>query len=297
MPSFTFKRIPQRLFTRFARLCPRWSRRRYIRRARQWGIDRLYLVLSFDCDTQEDIAAAEQLDQWLRERNIKACYAVPGAQLKQGAETYRRIAENGSPFLNHGAAPHTEKVGDAYQSVTFYHQWTHDEVVQDITRGHEIVTETIGQEPRGFRAPHFGLFQKPHQLELQYQTLRSLGYRYSTSTLPNLAFRRGPVYDAGGLFEFPLSGSYASCLQILDSWGSIKSPQEPVLQEVYSRLFVETVQRFVELKIPGLLNYYVDPAHVIRSDAFYEAMNYLIQQKIPSLHYEDVLQIRESNLS
>jgi hypothetical protein len=257
----------------------------YGRLAQAQGFDQLYVLLSFDCDTPEDIAAAEQLDGWLRQRGLKATYAVPGAQLTEGANVYRRLVERGADFINHGARPHAEGREGRYWSVTFYHEMTPQEIVEDIQGGHEIVRQVLGKAPVGFRAPHFGYFQATEQRELIYDTLRKLGYRYSSSTLPKFGLEHGPLLDVGGLYEIPLSGSYASPFNILDSWCHVQSPEHPVVGTEYAALFIQTVERLLTLRVPGVLNYYVDPAHVYQADAFYQAMTYLLERQIQTIDY------------
>lgn len=287
-------RYQHKIRTKLARYFPRWLWRPYIQQAEQMGLKQLYLILSFDCDTPEDIEAANQIDLWLRERGIKATYAVPGQNLEQGAQVYRRLADDGAEFINHGALPHAEWRVDRYWSITWYHEMQPHEVIEDIQRGHDIVSRVIGRPPVGFRAPHFGLFQAKEQLALQYDTLNSLGYHYSTSTVPEFAMRHGPIFDVGGLYEIPLSGSYQFCLNILDSWGNIITPQQPVLTDRYANLFMQTVDRLLALNIPGVLNYYVDPAHVYKNDVFFRAISYAVERGIPTLHYSDLLKLVEN---
>jgi len=277
------------LFRCFPWLFWRW----YGRQARRRGLNRLYLVLSFDCDTPEDIPAAERVYAWLQERDIKATFAVPGQQLKEGAGTYRRMADQGADFINHGALPHAEWRGNRYWSITFYHEMSAEKVAEDIHKGHDIVTQIIGRPPRGFRAPHFGLFQAPQQLDLLHNTLRELDYRYSTSTTPGVGLQHGPVWDVGDLFEVPLSGPLRSPLTVLDSWGHIAAPCQPHVTDSYTRLFTQTVDQVLAWGIPGVLNYYVDPAHVVNGTALFRALDYVIERRVPILDYDELLDLVE----
>jgi peptidoglycan/xylan/chitin deacetylase (PgdA/CDA1 family) len=260
----------------------------YGRLARQQGFEHLCVVLSFDCDTPEDISAAEHVHTWLSKRGLKATYAVPGTQLLEGAQTYRRIFEMGADFINHGARPHMEWRDGRYWSITFYNEMTPEEVIEDIKKGHEICQKVLDCSPVGFRAPHFGYFQAEEQRGLMYATLKQLGYRYDTSTLPQFGLTYGPFVDVGNLYEVPLCGSYADPYTILDSWNYTYSPYYPVVKQNYASLFMETVDRLLALDVPGVLNYYVDPAHVFRSDAFYQAMAYVLERGLMSLHYNDL---------
>jgi peptidoglycan/xylan/chitin deacetylase (PgdA/CDA1 family) len=274
-----------------ARFTPEMLFSEYGRLAQQQGFNRLYVVLSFDCDTPEDIPAAETLHTWLSQRGVKATYAVPGAQLLQGADTYRRLLEAGAEFINHGARPHAEWRDGRYWSMTFYNEMTVEEVAEDIQKGHEICRRVLGCSPVGFRAPHFGYFQSPEQREILYSVLRELGYAYSTSTLPAYGLTHGPVVRENGIMEIPLSGSYTDPFTILDSWNNIVSPYEPIVQRQYAEQFTQTVDKFLELGMPGVLNYYVDPAHVCKGKVFHQAVEHLLDREVETLYFGELLQI------
>jgi peptidoglycan/xylan/chitin deacetylase (PgdA/CDA1 family) len=264
----------------------------YDEKAQQQRFDRLYVLLSFDCDTPDDIPAARKVFDWMRERGLKATFAVPGAMLKQGAEVYRRLYEDGADFINHGAAPHAEWRDGRYWPATFYDKLLPDQVVADIEDGDSIFRDILGGIPVGFRAPHFGSFQSLEQIGLMHAALERLGYQYSSSTLPEAALNHGPVMDLGtGILEIPCFGSYDLPTVILDSWNYIESPYNPVVQPRYAELFIRTVDRLLALDIHGVLNYYIDPAHVDSMAAFYEALDYLIEREVPSLHFADVINI------
>ncbi len=274
-----------------ARLAPAALFRRYDRLARRQGLDRLYLILSFDCDTPEDIPAAETLHARLRELGVKETYAAPGQILEMGAKTFRNIAADGAQFINHGALPHAEKRGERYWSVTFYNEMTPEEIRADILRGHEIVERVVGCAPKGFRAPHFGMLQQPRTLQVIHDSCRELGYRFSTSTLPLCAFEHGVIWRVHGLTEIPVSGSVAKPLQILDSWSYIVSPAQPELRSSYAALFQRTVDDLLSRRVAGVLNYYVDPAHAAENEVFFQAVAHAARRGLPSLHYEDLLEM------
>jgi peptidoglycan/xylan/chitin deacetylase (PgdA/CDA1 family) len=263
----------------------------YGRHARLQGFDRLYVALSFDCDTPEDIPAAEQVHAWLTKHGMKATYAIPGAQLLEGAETYRHLLDMGADFINHGARPHAEWRDGRYWSVTFYNEMSSAEVIEDIRKGHAICSNVLGQPPVGFRAPHFGYFQAKEQRQLMYSVLNDLGYLYSSSTLPEFGLKNGPVLCEDNIQEIALSGSYLDPFTILDSWNYIVSPTEPVLKPQYADLFIQTVDKLLELEVPGILNYYVDPAHVFKGEVFYQAMQHLLDRGVPTSYFREILEV------
>jgi hypothetical protein len=263
--------------------------RRYADKARACGIDRLLLYLSFDCDTDEDAIAALELDPWLRKRGIRAEYAVPGSQLEQSPDAYRRIKGAGAGFLNHGARPHTQWEDDRYIPVNFYDRLAPEEVVSDILRGHEIIKAVLGGAPNGFRAPHFGCFQAKEQLELIYCTVRTLGYSYCSTTIPAVALENGPLIKRGEVFEIPLFGSYLAPTTLLDSWTYLEDRVHYRLSNSYFELFRDTVDYMLANDLPGVLAYYADPSHVVDQKPFLDAMALVIDRGVPSVYAEEII--------
>ncbi len=258
-------------------------------KARAAGFNRLLFYLTFDCDTDEDAAAALTLDPWLRSLGIRSSYAVPGAQLMRAAEAYRQLAAVGAAFLNHGYHAHAEWRGDRYVPITFYDQFATEVVVQDIRDGDAACREILKQEPDGFRAPHFGSYQAPHQLSVIYETARELGYRYCSTTLPRFALDEGPVVDRGELYEIPLFGSRSAPTAILDSWTYLEDRKSFRLGKQYFDLFRDTVDFMLSKNIPGVLSYYVDPAHVIGQKPFLDAMEMVAARAIPSVTAHELI--------
>lgn len=260
--------------------------------SREQGIDRLYFLLSLDCDTPEDIAAAAELDPWLRQLGIKRTYAVPGVMLQQGASVYYNLQNNGADFINHGALPHAEWRENRYWSISFYNEMPDQEVINDIQQGHQIFKRVLGRVPLGFRAPHFGCIQSEEQWLSIYRTLENLGYLFSTSRIPQIGYTRGPVFKIyNNIFEIPVSGSYTAPYNCFDSWTMIKDPTDPIVKDEYAVRFIETLNHLLEMNICGILNYYIDPAHVCRNTIFSQAMTYLIDRGVASIDYNDALEI------
>lgn len=253
----------------------------YRRKARAVKLNRLYLTLSFDCDTAEDAAAAWEVHVRLRDMGVTGAYAVPGAFLEEASSIYGRIAATGAIFINHGYRKHTyfDEQAGGYRSSFFYDQEPRDLVADDIRRGHEAVKAVIGAAPLGFRAPHFGTFQKPSELDFQYRLLSELGYAFSTTTMPLLGLRFGPAFRRRGIWEFPLSGGSSRPLTLINSWGCFRAPDRVLGPDDYRR---ETVGMARRLSTgPGLLNFYVDPSHVVDQPIFFAAIAEILKVAEP----------------
>lgn len=255
----------------------------YLAAARMLGLERPCLFLSFDCDTDLDAGAAEEVHGFLESLGIKATYAVPGAQLLKSPDPYRRLAARGAEFMNHGGLPHAEWRGDQWVGVTFYDSMAPADVEADIRRGHEIVTDVIGRAPRGFRAPHFGCYQKPEQLDLLHRTSSSLGYRYCSTTLPLLGLKYGPAYQTHGLLEIPCFGSVRNPETILDSWTYLTDRKNYALGDQYLELMAETIEVFSNQPMPAVFTWYADPCHVLNQPAFMGAMDLVARRGITSV--------------
>lgn len=246
---------------------------RYGARARASGIDRLYFVLSFDCDTKEDAEVAWNVYARLQEKGVTPVYAVPGELLNRGEPVYRRILESGAQFINHGYREHTyfDTARGAYASSFFYDQQPLQTVREDIVAGDHNLRETLGIVPQGFRAPHFGTFQRPEQLRFQHGVLQELGYAFSTSTVPLFAYRFGPAFRDFGVLELPVSGMGSRPLRILDSWTCFEAPARRFGPQDYLDEGRLVVDRFKALGV-GLLNFYADPSHIHDRPEFFEAV-------------------------
>lgn len=262
---------------------------RHASRARRVGLEELYLVLSFDCDTEEDIEVAPEVHERLLELGVRPVYAVPGELLRRGEGVYGRFAETGSEFLNHGGREHTyfdEDLG-RHASCFFYDQQDPEVVDEDIRAGDAIVREVVGIAPRGFRTPHFGTYQQAHQLESLHVVLTNLGYRFSTSTVPAYGMRYGPAFDRFGVTELPVSGLATSPFEILDTWACFEAPDR-VRTPADFRDQAERLASAHKAAGPGLINIYGDPSHVHGEDDFFEGIAALAAVAEP-VGYDDIL--------
>jgi len=242
-------------------------------RARAAGIDRLYLVLSFDCDTVKDAEVVLGVDARLRDMGAAPVYAVPGEVLTGARGTYSELARRGAEFLNHGHVLHTlwHPSTGRYESCFFYNELTEGELLCDIEAGHRAIRQTLGLEATGFRAPHFGCLGLD-QLCLMHRVLGGLGYQFSTSTVPEYAFSHGCIFSDFGLPEMPVSGWWRQPFNIQDSWGYMAAPGAGLGGAGYLDHARETARQLGRRGYAGVLNYYADPSQVYDKEEFFEAV-------------------------
>lgn len=261
-------------FSLLGRFLPRLLWESYNFHVRYGKIKKLYCVLSFDCDTDDDALAAASIFHRFENYGLSSVWAVPGELIERNYSVYSALSV--SPyveFINHGGLCHTKKVGDNFLPCRFYHELTRAEIEKDVLYGHEAVSRLPGQKVQGLRIPHFGTFQRRQDLQFVYDVLIKLGYRYSTSTLPVSAYQYGPLIRRGNLYEIPLSGCYDYPLQILDSWDFFKAPQRVFQSNDYFTQFEKLISFFMKDKRCGILNFYVDPSHVSASSDWWKCVD------------------------
>lgn len=269
------------------RLKPEMLARQYGDKARQQGIDKLYLILSFDCDTEADYDVALDVHERLLDMGVWPSYAICGELLEKGADVYQKIHASGAEFLNHGGRRHTyfdDKVQD-YRPCFFYNQQDEATLIEDIDYGDRAVTSVLGEKPVGYRAPHFGTFQTKANVSFIHEQARKLGYKYCSTTVPAYGLHNGPAKETSGITEFPVSGQGGDPFSILDSWGFIVRNASPVS---YKEEALRAL-KFYKQAGAGILNYYADPSHVAGNEDFFEVIS-LWKQVAEPVSYKQLLE-------
>lgn len=248
----------------------------YIKACKRIGLRRGVFVLSFDCDTELDIEVIPEVYRKLKNLGIRPVFAVPGELIIAGGAVYKRLADDGAEFINHGYKKHTDlKLPDRiYESYFFYETLTTPEVESDIRSGDEVIRDYLGLTPKGFRTPHFGTYQSKKNLAFLHKTLKELGYKFSTSTTPFYGFRNGPLSIHDSVIELPVSGCPSWPLRILDSWGFAFNPQRIVSKADYIQE-LSALTDLLESKDPVFINIYADPSQIYDWPEFFEAMKRL----------------------
>ncbi len=230
-------------------------------------------ALTFDCDTRLDYQVLPSVHERSAGLGITPIYAVPGQLIQEGIKTYKKIAEQGAEFINHGYLQHTvvDEKRTQYVSTLFYDQITELEIVDDIRMGHRSLVEHLGIEPKGFRTPHFGTFQLESNLDFLHNELKGLGYTFSSSTSPKYAYLKGPAFFNKGVLEIPVTGCPTWPLGILDSFnfrfsGSLKFTPEVFESEMKNAF------KMMEMGKLKRVNIYADPSQVYDWNGFFDSV-------------------------
>lgn len=253
---------------------------RYQNMSNQCSLSKCYLILSFDCDTDDDIKVIWDLHRKLNDLGITPSYAVPGQLLEKGEREYSKVYESGAMFFNHGYQQHTyyNKRLNEFSSCYFYDQLSLSEVERDIVNGDRCLNKVFGMNIKGFRTPHFGTFQRSGHLNFLYKTLADLNYQFSSSTSPVFAFRYGPFFYRQGICEFPVTGMVRAPMNIYDTWAFFKAPDRLLKKEDY---LLEAKKMSKHMSC-GIINIYGDPSHIYDQPHFFSAMKELVSFATPA---------------
>lgn len=237
------------------------------------GLENSRFLLTFDCDTEIDIAVVSEVHTKLSNLGITPVYAVPGELIERGLSRYKELADLGAEFLNHGYKQHTfvDAYRSNYTSTYFYDQLTRFQVIEDIEKGHETLINLLGITPKGFRTPHFGTFQTNSQLTFLHEKLRSMDYSFSSSTSPKFSYLKGPFFSRDNLLEIPVTGCPRWPLGILDSFNFRFSGSS----KFTPKIFESEMQKAFEMMEKGRvkrLNIYADPSQVYDWGGFFQSV-------------------------
>jgi len=248
---------------------------RYGKLARRAGLDRVWLVVSFDCDTPQDAAVVEGVHERLMGMGVRPVYAVPGDLLREGHSAYGRVAATGAEFINHGDRMHTylDETTGRWASSFFYDEQPRPVIRKDVVDADATVREVIGRRPAGFRTPHFGTFQTTEQLRWLHGVISELDYGFSTSTVPLWGFRHGPAFERFGRLEIPVAGGASAPLSILDTWGCFAAPDRVHTPAYYESEAAAVADAYAQAGA-GVINVYGDPSHIHESEEFFRAVEH-----------------------
>ena len=109
--------------------------------------------------------------EFLEERDLKITFFIVGkdATVEQNVPALRMIADAGHEVGNH-----------SFKHEPWLHQYSEQELEDELERAEEAIERATGVKPAGFRGPGFSL--SPSTLRV----LSKRGYRYDATVFPNL---------------------------------------------------------------------------------------------------------------
>jgi hypothetical protein len=287
---FNYAKYSELLVVLISKITPRlvWALRR--RSMKSLKLTEPLIVVSCDCDTDEDTAAVLEIDTKFSQIGITPEYAVPGEVLVRGSSTYLQLHGRGRKFLNHGYFDHVTVLSNKPAENTFlYSDLSVFEIEDDMARGHTAIKDLFGSAPTGWRTPHFGSFEKRSQLKLIATLGKKFGYTYSSSSTGFHSLKHGQIDLSGFTAEIPITGHGSAGLGVLDSWSFLrnKADSNSFDSPAFFAELRQIINRFEGINF--LLNIYLDPRFLPKTEIFWDELRRELIG-IRSVSFEEVLE-------
>lgn len=247
----------------------------------------VFVILSFDCDIEEDMDLLPSLLQKLSQYDIMPSLMIPTEILVQRKTQTDNLINMSYEFVNHGHKVHTVRDGFNYYSSYDYEKLSFQQMKEDIVTADTLFKEDFNYNPKGFRTPHFGNVQNKNRLNFIHKVIKDLDYDFSSSTIPYFMYRFG-LSKTNEIFEIPLSGTYSVPLRILDSFNYYDQRNG----SFYGSAYLKEVSKLVDVykvRKQGIINLYVDPSHVFSDNDFLESMR-MLSENFTFVNYSDLLE-------
>ena len=216
------------------------------------------IILSFDCDLEEDVRVYPILVGKMREVGIQGCFACIGTYVRMFPDEHRLLVEHGHEIMNHTMTHPHHRVLNPHRR---FNQLADDELRREIEEAHEVIESVLGVQCKGFRSPHFGGL---HTRRV-YPILRQLGYEYSSSTIATRTPTLGRPFKEAGVWEIPLTPSLKDAFTCPETWAIRRATRRRYKD---AREFVDEIKKILEIGMGrvSVLNFYFDPCDMANID-------------------------------
>lgn len=239
-------------------------------------------LLSFDCDTQKDINYLGTLLSKLKDNKIKIVLAIPGELIERNLKLIIDLNKKYEiEFLNHGYHIHTDfnEIEKIYYPTFSYEEKEIKFIKEDIILAHNLFKDKLNINVKGFRAPHFGEISYKKKKTI-FKYLKKIGYEYSSSSIYDLAFFKGPIFDLGGITEITVTGCPDNQSFMLDSWSFLKNENKEINLDERYFLELDKLIKLINEKEFNFINIYADPSHIIKSDRFFSLIKKMSEYNV-----------------
>lgn len=257
-----------------------WKLRR--KQMKRLCLDKNYLVVTCDCDTDLDVEALLEIDDKFSNLGIPVAYAAPSELILRNSETFRLILNRGRNLINHGFKDHVrvDPFG-GFSNNLVYSALSREEIRKDFVDAHYFLKDNFGYTAKIFRTPHFGEFRKRRQMRIIHNLCRNFEYEISSSTTGFESFFGLKQYNSSNLVEIPLTGFGKAGFSVLDSWSFRKEQMDKDIIDAVSFFdkFEEIQNRY--RGVNSFYNIYFDPRHILNSDIFWTKLESMTHTLTP----------------
>lgn len=242
----------------------------------------LYIMMSLDCDVVKDTYSLKKINEIFSARNIKVSIAATAKLAEENTDLYDNFLSNGHELVNHGYSLHSgiDEAGKTY-STFFYNKVDWNFIKREIVTAQEVFYKLFSLEVKGFRAPHFGVFQGKDEILKLYDILHNYNFKYSSSVMAYNMFKNNWNFFSNKVVEVPVTNRVALPYSVIDSYSLVYNQGFFKYKNKFYREFKQAVNLALSSKYDMFINVYFDPSQMIDNDNLELTLDYIFNN-VPS---------------
>lgn len=254
----------------------------------------VYIMLSLDCDTYNDSYALKQINELLDNYDIKVSIAATAKLVEDNVCLYDNFLSSGHELVNHGYSLHSDvdEAGRTY-STFFYNNVDWEFIKYEIERAQRTYYKLFGFCPRGFRAPHFGVFQGKNEVLKLYEILKATGFCYSSSVMVYNMLKNSWNFFSNDVIEIPVTNRVELPYSVIDSYSLVYNKGYNKCKNKFYKALKKAIDIACSAEHDMFINIYFDPSQMVCNDELELSINYMVHKykNIKFVRYSDFIQI------
>ncbi len=241
-------------------------------------VPKIYILMSIDCDVFTDSYALKKINDIFSKKNIKISIAATAKLAEDNVGLYDDFLSNGHELVNHGYSLHSDvdEAGKTY-STFFYNKVDWDFIKKEILNAQETFYKLFKIDVKGFRAPHFGVFQGKEEIMKLYEILYSFNFKYSSSVMVYNMMRNNWQFFSNKVIEIPLTNRVILPYSVIDSYSLVYKQGLLKRKNKFYKEFKRAVDVAALSEHDIFINIYFDPSQMVNNKELEMSIDYVFE--------------------
>lgn len=241
-------------------------------------VPKIYILMSIDCDVFTDSYALKKINDIFSKKNIKISIAATAKLAEDNVGLYDDFLSNGHELVNHGYSLHSDvdEAGKTY-STFFYNKVDWDFIKKEILNAQETFYKLFKIDVKGFRAPHFGVFQGKEEIMKLYEILYSFNLKYSSSVMVYNMMRNNWQFFSNKVIEIPLTNRVILPYSVIDSYSLVYKQGLLKRKNKFYKEFKRAVDVAALSEHDIFINIYFDPSQMVNNKELEMSIDYVFE--------------------
>ncbi len=247
---------------------------------------KIYILMSIDCDVFTDSYALKRINDIFSKKNIKISIAATAKLVEENVEFYDDFLSNGHELVNHGYSLHSDvdEAGKTY-STFFYNKVDWNFIEKEILNAQEAFYKLFKIDVKGFRAPHFGVFQGKEEILKLYDILYNFNFNYSSSVMVYNMLRNNWQFFSNKIIELPVTNRVILPYSVIDSYSLVYKQGLLKCKDKFYKEFKRALDVAASSKHDMFINIYFDPSQMLHNKELEMSIDYVFE-KLPKSKFE-----------